>query len=102
MAVILAQSRIIELFLAPITVFVQITPIVAVAPLISMYAPNPRSAQLSDAFIVTFFPIMLNALQGLRDVDRGRADAVRLYTDSRWKMLTLLQIPSAILSFLLA
>lgn len=98
-AVILAQFRIIELFFAPITVFVQVTPIVAVAPLILIYAPDPRSAQLSCAFVVTFFPIMMNTLQGLKDVDRDRADTVRLYTNSRWKMLILLQMPSAMPSF---
>lgn len=98
-AVILAQSRLIELFVAPITVFIHVTPIVAVAPLILIYAPDPNSAQLACAFIVTFFPIMMNTLQGLKDVDRDRADTVRLYTNSRWKMLVLLQMPSAMPSF---
>ncbi len=98
-AVILAQSRLIELFIAPITVFIQVMPIVAVAPLILIYAPDQSSAQLACAFVVTFFPIMMNTLQGLKDVDRDRADTVRLYTNSRWKMLVLLQMPSAMPGF---
>lgn len=42
---------------------------------------------------------MMNALHGLKDVDRDRADTVRLYANSRWKMLILLQIPCAMASF---
>lgn len=101
-AVILSQSRLIVLFVAPFTVFVQVTPIVAVAPFVLIYTPDQNFAQLACAFIVTFFPIIMNTLQGLKDVDRDRADTVRLYTNSRWKMLVLLQMPSAMPSFLLA
>lgn len=98
-AVILEQSRWIEMAIAPVAVFLQVTPIVAIAPLILIYAPNQRVAQLECAFLVTFFPIMVNTLQGLKSVDRDLADTVRIYTASRWKMLVLLQIPSALPSF---
>lgn len=98
-AVILAQSRWIEMFIAPVTVFLQVTPIVAIAPLILIYTPNQRVAQLECAFLVTFFPIMVNTLQGLKSADRDLADTVRIYTASRWKMLLFLQIPSALPSF---
>lgn len=85
--------------IAPVAVFLQVTPIVAIAPLILIYAPNQRVAQLECAFLVTFFPIMVSTLQGLKSVDRDLADTVRIYTASRWKMLVLLQIPSALPSF---
>lgn len=98
-AIVLAQSRMIELFAAPITVIIQVTPVVAIAPIILIYAPDPHSAQLGCAFVVTFFPIMMNTLHGLKNVDRDQADTVRLYTNSRWKMLGLLQMPSAMPSF---
>lgn len=98
-AFVLVQASIIELLIAPIAVVAQVTPIVAVAPLILIYAPDPNTAQLSCAFIVTFFPITMNTLQGLKGIDRDQADTVRLYTASRWKMLILLQIPSAMPSF---
>lgn len=98
-AIVLAQSRMIELFAAPITVIIQVTPVVAIAPIILIYAPDPHSAQLGCAFVVTFFPIMMNTLHGLKNVDRDQADTVRLYTNSRWKMLVLLQMPSAMPSF---
>lgn len=98
-AVVLAQSRWAEMLVAPIMVFVQVTPIVAIAPLILIYAPNQQIAQLGCAFLVTFFPVMVNTLQGLKSVDRDLADTVRIYTSSRWKMFVLLQIPSALPSF---
>ncbi|KQQ61268.1 hypothetical protein ASF69_02350 [Rhizobium sp. Leaf311] len=98
-AVLTAQSRLLEMLIAPITVILQVTPIVAVAPLILIYAPNPQIAQLQCAFLVTFFPIMVNTLQGLKSVDRDLADTVSVYTASKWKMLVLLQVPSALPSF---
>jgi len=98
-AIVIAQSRLIEMLVEPITVFLQVTPIVAIAPLILIYAPNQQVAQLECAFLVTFFPVMVNTLQGIRGTDRDLADTVRIYTASRWKMLVLLQIPSALPSF---
>ncbi|WP_312361260.1 ABC transporter permease subunit [Agrobacterium sp.] len=98
-AVVIAQSRWIEMLVAPVTVFLQVTPIVAVAPLILIYAPNQQVAQLECAFLVTFFPVMVNTLQGMKSADRDLADTIRIYTSSKWKMLVLLQIPSALPSF---
>lgn len=98
-AVILVQSRWIEMVIAPVTVFLQVTPIVAIAPLILVYTSDQQIAQLCCAFLVTFFPVMVNTLQGLKSADRDLADTVRIYTASRWKMLLLLQVPSALPSF---
>jgi len=98
-AVLTAQSRLVEMLIAPIMVFLQVTPIVAVAPLILIYAPNPQIAQLQCAFLVTFFPIMVNTLQGLKNVDRDLVDTVSIYTASKWNMLLFLQVPSALPSF---
>ncbi|QPB20206.1 ABC transporter permease subunit [Rhizobium sp. 007] len=61
-AVVLAQSRWIETLLSPVMVTLQVTPIVAIAPLILSYAQTPWIAQLICAFLVTFFPIILNTL----------------------------------------
>lgn len=98
-AIVIAQSRLIEMLVEPVTVFLQVTPIVAIAPLILIYAPNQQVAQLECAFLVTFFPVMINTLQGIKSTDRDLADTVRIYTASRWKMLMLLHIPSALPSF---
>ncbi|MGV1957783.1 ABC transporter permease [Agrobacterium sp. 22-214-1] len=98
-AVILAQSRWIETLLSPVMVTLQVTPIVAIAPLILIYAPTPWIAQLICAFLVTFFPVMLNTLQGLKSANRHHADLLKTYSASRWQTLIYLKLPSALPSF---
>ena len=98
-AVVLAQSRWIETLMSPVLVTLQVTPIVAIAPLILIYAPTPWIAQLICAFLVTFFPIMLNTLQGLKGADRNHADLLKTYSASRWQTLVYLKLPSALPSF---
>lgn len=98
-AVLLAQSRWIEAFLSPAIVTLQVTPVVAVAPLILIYAPTPWSAQLICAVLVAFFPIMLNILQGLKSADRNHADLLKTYNATRWQTLLHLKLPSAMPSF---
>lgn len=56
-AVVLAQSRWLEALLSPVMVTLQVTPIIAIAPLILIYAPTPWSAQLICAFLVTIISI---------------------------------------------
>ncbi|WP_371258833.1 ABC transporter permease [Ensifer sp. ZNC0028] len=92
---VLAQSRWIETLLSPLMVTLQVTPIVAIAPLILVYAPTPWIAQLICAFLVTFFPIMLNTLQGLKSADRNHADLLKTYSASSWQALVYLKLPSA-------
>lgn len=98
-AVVLAQSRWIERLLSPVLVTLQVTPIVAIAPLILIYAPTPWTAQLTCAFLVTFFPVMLNTLQGLKSADRNHADLLKTYSASGWQTLLYLKLPSALPGF---
>ncbi|MEY9563933.1 ABC transporter permease [Sinorhizobium fredii] len=98
-AVVLAQSRWLETLLSPVMVTLQVTPIVAIAPLILIYAPTPWIAQLICAFLVTFFPIMLNTLQGLKSADRHHADLLKTYSASPWQSLIFLKLPTALPSF---
>lgn len=98
-ALLLAQARWIEALFYPITVTLQVTPIVAIAPLILIYVPTPEIAQLICAFVVAFFPIMLNTLQGLKSAERHHADLLRTYGASRWQTIRYLRIPSALPHF---
>lgn len=98
-ALLLAQARWIEALFYPITVSLQVTPIVAVAPLILIYVPTPEIAQLICAFVVAFFPIMLNTLQGLKSAERDHADLLRTYGACRWQTIRYLRIPSALPNF---
>jgi NitT/TauT family transport system permease protein len=94
LAVLFNQSRLIEYSLYPYAVILQVTPIVAIAPLLLIYLPQPL-AVLACAWIVAFFPVLANTTLGLGSVDRNLADLFALYGASRWQVLWRLKLPSA-------
>lgn len=95
-AFLFVQSRWIEASLFPYAVLLQVTPIVAVAPLIIIWVKNPFAALVVCATIVALFPIIANTTLGLKSVDPGLVDLFRLYGAGRWQTLTRLRIPSAL------
>ncbi|ODN71956.1 putative aliphatic sulfonates transport permease protein SsuC [Methylobrevis pamukkalensis] len=100
LAILLVQSRWIEIALGPYLVILQVTPIVAIAPLILIYAPTTQTALLICAFIVAFFPVLSNTVQGLKSTDHNLIDLYRLYGASRMQTLWLLRLPAALPYFL--
>lgn len=100
LAVLFAQSRVIELALFPYAVIVQVTPIVAIAPLILIYVDDTTVALLICAWIVAFFPILSNTTLGLISTDRNLLDLFRLYGASRFRTLMWLRFPNALPLFL--
>jgi NitT/TauT family transport system permease protein len=94
LAVLFNQSRLIEYSLYPYAVILQVTPIVAIAPLLLIYLPQP-AAVLACAWIVAFFPLLANTTLGLNSVDRNLLDLFALYGASRWQVLRRLKLPSA-------
>ncbi len=95
LAILFNQSRLIEYSLFPYTVILQVTPIVAVAPLLLIYLPQPL-AVLACAWIVAFFPILANTTLGLNSVDHNLLALFELYKASRWQVLCNLKLPSAL------
>jgi NitT/TauT family transport system permease protein len=95
LAILFNQSRFLEYSLYPYAVVLQVTPIVAVAPLLLIYLPQ-HAAVLACALIVAFFPVLANTTLGLRSVDRNLADLFALYGASRWQILRRLKLPSAL------
>ena len=94
LAILFNQSRLIEYSLYPYAVILQVTPIVAIAPLLLIYLPQPV-AVLACAWIVAFFPVLANTTLGLSSVDRNLADLFALYGASRWQVLCRLKLPAA-------
>ena len=94
-AIFLVQSRWIELAFYPLAVILQVTPVVAISPLILIYAPSTQSALLICAFLVAFFPILSNMVQGLKSVDHNLINLYELYGASRWQTLLYLKLPAA-------
>ncbi len=103
LAVLSAQSRLIEISLFPYAVILQVTPVVSIAPLILIWVglDHLDRALLILATIVAFFPILSNTTLGLKSVDHNLRDLFQLYGASRRQRLLLLQMPSA-LPYLLA
>jgi NitT/TauT family transport system permease protein len=84
----------------PLAIGLQVTPLVAVAPLILIYVEQPAVALLICAWVVAFFPILSNLLAGLRAVDPGLQQLFTLYGASRWQRLTRLLLPASLPYFL--
>jgi NitT/TauT family transport system permease protein len=100
LAILFSLSRWIELSLFPFAVILQVTPIVAIAPLILIYVDNTYLALLICAWIVAFFPILSNTSLGLNSADHNLRDLFELYRATRWQQLVLLRLPSAMPYFL--
>lgn len=99
-AIIMVQSRWVELALYPYAVILQVTPIIAIAPLILIYAPTTQAALLICAWIVAFFPILSNTTQGLKSTDHNLLNLFEMYGASRWQTLIYLKLPNALPYFL--
>ena len=95
LAILLVQSKWVELALYPLAVILQVTPIIAIAPLVLIYAPSNQAALLICAFIVAFFPILANMVQGLKSVDHNLDSMFTLYGATRFQRIFFLQIPAA-------
>lgn len=98
LAIVFIQSRTLERTLYPYAVILQVTPVVSIAPFVSIWVgpDHPDRAVLILAVIVAFFPILSNSYSGLRATDRNLIDLFRLYGATRWQILTRLLVPSAL------
>jgi NitT/TauT family transport system permease protein len=100
LAILFTTSKWIELSFFPFAVILQVTPIIAVAPLILIYVDNTYVALLICAWIVAFFPILSNTTLGLNSADHNLVDLFQLYGASRWQTLLHLRLPAAMPYFL--
>jgi NitT/TauT family transport system permease protein len=96
LAVAFTASRWVELSLFPLAVVLQVTPIIAIAPLIFIYVESVFASLLLCTFIVAFFPVLANASLGLNSADHNLHDLFRLHRASRWQALWLLRLPAAL------
>jgi NitT/TauT family transport system permease protein len=95
-AFLFVQSRLIEKSLFPYAVLLQVTPIVAIAPLIVIFVKNTQVALTVCATVVAIFPIISNTTLGLRSVDAGLINLFRMNRAGRLQTLVRLRIPSAL------
>ncbi|MBA1139224.1 ABC transporter permease [Mesorhizobium neociceri] len=100
LAVLFAQSKWVEMSFFPFAIVLQVTPIVAIFPLINIYVNNQTVKLLLCAWIVAFFPILSNTTLGLNSVDRNLRDMFKLNGATRWQQLRYLRLPAAMPYFL--
>jgi NitT/TauT family transport system permease protein len=95
-AIVFSLSRLVEISFFPYVVVLQVTPLVAIAPLIIIWIHTPFIALLVCAWIIAFFPIVANTTIGLNSADRNLVALFRLYGASRWQVLWRLRMPTAL------
>ena len=95
LALLFNLSKRLEYSLFPYAVILQVTPVIAIAPLLLIYLPQ-QTAVVVCAWIVCFFPVLSNTTLGLNSVDRNLAGLFQLYGASRLQTLHLLKMPSAL------
>lgn len=100
LAVLFSQSKWLEMALLPYAVILQVTPIVAIAPLIIIWADDIDLSLLICAWIVAFFPILSNTILGLNSADHNLVNLFELYGASRWQTMRYLKLPAALPYFL--
>jgi NitT/TauT family transport system permease protein len=99
LAILFTQWKWVERSFLPFAIVLQVTPIVAIAPLLLIYLEAPV-AVLVCAFLVAFFPILSNTALGLASADRNLVDLFKLYRATRWQSLLHLRLPAALPYFL--
>jgi NitT/TauT family transport system permease protein len=95
LALLFNQSKWLEYSLFPYAVILQVTPVIAIAPLLLIYLPQ-QTAVVACAWIVAFFPVLSNTTLGLNSVDRNLAGLFQLYGASRLQTLAWLKLPAAL------
>jgi NitT/TauT family transport system permease protein len=95
LAIAFNKSRVVEYSFYPYAVILQVTPVIAIAPLLLIYLPQ-QAAVLACAWIVAFFPVLANTTLGLNSVDRNLSELFRLYGASGWQVLRDLKLPAAL------
>lgn len=96
LAFLFVQNKMIERSFFPYAVIMQVTPIVAIAPLIIILVKNTQVALVICATIIAVFPIISNTTIGLRSLDHGHQNLFAINHASRFQSLVYLRIPSAL------
>jgi NitT/TauT family transport system permease protein len=93
---LLARSRLAERLLSPYLVAAQATPILVLAPLITLWFGPGLGGKVLICALIVFFPIAVSTMVGIRSVDAGLLELGRSLRATRWQVLTKLEIPAAL------
>jgi NitT/TauT family transport system permease protein len=96
LAAIMAQSRFLERAIFPLAILIKVTPIVAIAPLLTIWFGFGLMPKVFIAALIVFFPIMVNALVGFRSVNAGALALLESLAASRYEVFLRLRLPSSL------
>ena len=96
LAVIMSQTRFLERMIFPIAILVKVTPIVAIAPLLTIWFGFGIWPKVFIAALIVFFPIMVNALIGFRSVNPNALALMESLSASRFEVFYRLRLPSSL------
>ena len=96
LAVVMAHSRLLERTLFPLAIIVKVTPLVAVAPVLVILLGFGTTPKIVVAALLSFYPMLVNAMAGFRDVNEGALEFLRSIRASRWQVFWKLRVPSAL------
>ena len=95
-AITMAWSRVINDMMLPVFIFVNSLPIIAIAPIILLWFGYGIFTNVLIAFLVSFFPVVINTAAGLNAVEEDLLDLVRYLHASKWQIFMKIQIPNAL------
>ena len=96
LAVVMAHSRLLERAIYPLAILVKVTPVVAVAPLLLIWFGFGATPKVLVAALITFFPMLVNAITGLRSIDPAAHDFLRALDASPWQVFVKLRLPASL------
>ncbi|MDE2986960.1 MAG: ABC transporter permease [Chloroflexota bacterium] len=91
-----AHSQVLERAVLPIAIMVKVTPVVALIPLFIIWFGHGWNPKIAIAALITYFPVLINAIAGFRDVDPRMHDYFRSVDASTWEIFRHLRLPAAV------
>lgn len=99
LALAMNMSRVVERLVYPYIVISQTIPIIALSPVFILWFGYDLSGKIAVTILFTFFPIVVNAYDGLRSTDREMINLLTTMGANRWQIFTKLQLPSSLPHF---
>ncbi len=101
LGILIVYSKFLERFIYPLVIASQVVPVFAIAPLLVIWFGFGLSPKIMIAALVTFFPICVNQVEGLRTVDPGIINLMKSYNATEWQIFRIVRFPAS-LPFLFA
>jgi NitT/TauT family transport system permease protein len=95
LAIVMVHLPLLQRILMPLLLIDQSVPKLALAPIFVIWFGTGMMTRVVIAVVISFFPIIINAIRGMTTVDRRINDLMSTLSASRWDLLTKVQLPNA-------